>query len=59
MLKVITEQTAIKKHAGQFNKKFKPFIDEEIKVNWDIREPVFPLKYHGRVTWASGNFHAR
>jgi hypothetical protein len=32
MLRVIADQPAIKRYAGQFNKKFKPFIDEEIKV---------------------------
>lgn len=49
MLKVITEQTAIKKHAGQFNKKFKPFIDEEIKVKLGHQGASFPAK----VSWSS------
>lgn len=49
MLKVITEQTAIKKHAGQFNKKFKPFIGEEIKVKLGHQGASFPAK----VSWLS------
>ncbi|KUG23762.1 5-methylcytosine-specific restriction enzyme mcrb related [hydrocarbon metagenome] len=49
MLKVITEQAAIKKHAGQFNKKFKPFIDEEIKVKLGHQGASFPAK----VLWSS------
>jgi hypothetical protein len=49
MLKVITEQAAIKKHAGQFNKKFKPFIDEEIKVKLGHQGASFPAK----VSWSS------
>ena len=48
MLKVIVEQPAIKKYAGQFNKKFKPFIDEEIKVKLGHQGAGFPAK----VLWS-------
>ena len=48
MLKVIEEQQAIKKYAGQFNKKFKPFIDEEIKVKLGHQGAGFPAK----VLWS-------
>lgn len=44
MLKVIADQPAIKKYAGQFNKKFKPFIDEEIKVKLGHQGASFPAK---------------
>ncbi|MBN1365821.1 MAG: hypothetical protein JW976_13510 [Syntrophaceae bacterium] len=47
MLKVITDQTAIKKYAGQFNKKFKSFIDEEIKVKIGHQGASFSAK----VVW--------
>lgn len=49
MLKVIAEQRTIKKHTGQFNKKFKPFIDEEIKVKLGHQGASFPAK----VSWLS------
>jgi hypothetical protein len=48
MLKVIEEQAAIKKYAGQFNKKFKSFIDEEIKVKLGHQGAGFPAK----VLWS-------
>jgi hypothetical protein len=48
MLKVIVEQPAIKKYAGQFNKKFKPFIDEAIKVKLGHQGAGFPAK----VLWS-------
>jgi hypothetical protein len=48
MLKVIEEQPAIKKYAGQFNKKFKSFIDEEIKVKLGHQGAGFPAK----VLWS-------
>ena len=48
MLKVIADQAAIKKYAGQFNKKFKPFIDEEIKVKLGHQGAGFPAK----VLWS-------
>jgi hypothetical protein len=48
MLKVIAEQTAIKKYAGQFNKKFKPFVDEEIKVKLGHQGAGFTAK----VSWS-------
>jgi hypothetical protein len=48
MLKVIEEQLAIKKYAGQFNKKFKSFIDEEIKVKLGHQGAGFPAK----VLWS-------
>jgi len=48
MLKVISDQPAIKKYAGQFAKKFKPFIDEEIKVKLGHQGAGFPAK----VLWS-------
>jgi hypothetical protein len=48
MLKVISDQSAIKKYAGQFAKKFKPFIDEEIKVKLGHQGAGFPAK----VLWS-------
>ncbi len=48
MLKVISDQPAIKKYAGQFNKKFKSFIDEEIKVKLGHQGAGFPAK----VLWS-------
>ncbi|MFA5322245.1 MAG: hypothetical protein WC373_06170 [Smithella sp.] len=48
MLKVIADQTAIKKYAGQFNKKFKPFIDETIKVKLGHQGAGFSAK----VLWS-------
>jgi hypothetical protein len=44
MLKVISDQPVIKKYAGQFNKKFKPFIDEEIKVKLGHQGAGFSAK---------------
>jgi len=49
MLKVITEQAAIKRYAGQFNKKFRPFVDEEIKVKLGHQGASFSAK----VSWSS------
>ncbi|HUN54314.1 MAG TPA: hypothetical protein VMU29_04080 [Smithella sp.] len=46
MLKVIADQRAIKKYAGQFNKKFKPFIDEDIKVKLGHQGAGFPARVH-------------
>lgn len=48
MLKVIADQPAIKKYAGQFNKKFKPFVDEAIKVKLGHQGAGFPAK----VLWS-------
>jgi|SRR5208283_5827591 len=48
MLKVIADQPAIKKYSGQFNKKFKTFIDEEIKVKLGHQGAGFPAK----VLWS-------
>jgi hypothetical protein len=48
MLKVIEDQPAIKKYAGQFNKKFKPFIDEQIKVKLGHQGAGFSAK----VLWS-------
>ena len=48
MLKVIADQKTIKKYAGQFNKKFKPFIDEEIKVKLGHQGASFSAK----VLWS-------
>ena len=48
MLKVISDQPAIKKYAGQFAKKFKPFIDEEIKVKLGHQGAGFSAK----VLWS-------
>lgn len=44
MLKVIADQTAIKKCAGQFNKKFKPFVDEVIRVRLGHQGASFSAK---------------
>jgi hypothetical protein len=48
MLKVITDKAAIKKYAGQFNKRFKPFIDEDIKVKLGHQGAGFSAK----VLWS-------
>ena len=48
MLKVIAVQPAIKKYAGQFNKQFKPFVDEEIKVKLGHQGAGFSAK----VLWS-------
>ena len=48
MLKVISDQAAIKKYAGQFAKKFKPFIGEVIKVKLGHQGAGFPAK----VLWS-------
>lgn len=48
MLKVIADQQAIKKYAGQFNKKFKPFIDATIKVKLGHKGAGFSAK----VQWS-------
>jgi hypothetical protein len=48
MLKVIADQLAIKKHVRQFAKKFKPFIDEKIKVKLGHQGASFPAK----VLWS-------
>ena len=48
MLKVIADQKAIKKYAGQFNKKFKPFVDEQIKVKLGHQGAGFSAK----VLWS-------
>jgi len=48
MLKVITDPKAIKKYAGQFNKIFKPFIDEAIKVKLGHKGAGFSAK----VLWS-------
>lgn len=44
MLKVVVEQRAIKKYAGLFNKRFKPFVDEELKVKLGHQGASFPAK---------------
>ncbi|OPY84972.1 MAG: hypothetical protein A4E71_02317 [Smithella sp. PtaU1.Bin162] len=44
MLKVITDQTAIKKYARQFIRSFKPFVDEQIKVKLGHQGASFPAK---------------
>jgi hypothetical protein len=44
MLKVIADQTAIKKYARQFAGKFKPFIDEKIKVKLGHQGASYPAK---------------
>ncbi|MCE5210609.1 MAG: hypothetical protein LLG40_03535 [Deltaproteobacteria bacterium] len=44
MLKVIADQRAIKKYAGQFNRKFKPFVDEQIKVKLGHQGASFSAK---------------
>ena len=48
MLKVITDQPAIKKYTRLFVKKFKPFIDEAIKVKLGHQGASFPVK----VLWS-------
>ena len=48
MLKVIADQKAIKKYAGQFNKKFKPFVDEAVKVKLGHQGAGFSAK----VLWS-------
>jgi len=44
MLKVVADQASIKKYAGQFNKRFKPFVAEEIKVKLGHQGASFPAK---------------
>lgn len=44
MLKVITDQPAIKKYTRQFVRRFKPFIDEQIKVKLGHQGASFPAK---------------
>lgn len=44
MLKVVTDQKAIKKYAGLFNKKFKPFVTEMIKVKLGHQGASFSAK---------------
>lgn len=48
MLKVITDEFAIKKHARQFVKKIKPFVDEQIKVKLGHQGASFEAK----VSWS-------
>lgn len=48
MLKVIADQRAIKKYAGQFNRKFKSYVDEQIKVKLGHQGASFPAK----VLWS-------
>ena len=48
MLKVITDQPAIKKYTRLFVKKFKPFIDEAIKVKLGHQGASLPAK----VLWS-------
>ena len=48
MLKVITDQTSIKKYTRLFAKKFKPFIDESIKVKLGHQGASLPAK----VLWS-------
>jgi hypothetical protein len=48
MLKVIEDQPVIKKYVRQFVKRFKPFIDEEIKVKLGHQGASFPAK----VLWS-------
>jgi len=49
MLKVITDRTAIKKYSGQFNKKFRPFVDQEMKIKIGHQGASFPA----RVLWST------
>ncbi|MBN1471918.1 MAG: hypothetical protein JW925_09055 [Syntrophaceae bacterium] len=44
MLKVIADQKAIHRYAGQFNKKFISFVDEGIKVKLGHQGASFPAK---------------
>jgi len=48
MLKVITDQTDIKKYTRLFVKKFKPYIDETIKVKLGHQGASLPAK----VLWS-------
>jgi hypothetical protein len=48
MLKVVADQPAIKKYTSLFVKKFKPFIDETIKVKLGHQGASFPAK----VLWS-------
>jgi hypothetical protein len=48
MLRVITEERAIKKYAGLFHKKFKPFVDEQIRVKLGHQGAGFSAK----VAWS-------
>jgi len=57
MLKVIADQRAIKKYAGQFNRKFKPFADEQIKVKLGHQGASFSAKiFWSKKTGHLGNF---
>ncbi|MGB5217668.1 MAG: hypothetical protein WBN66_05170 [Smithella sp.] len=49
MLKVVAAQKAIKKYAGLFNKKFKPFVDETIKIKLGHQGASFSA----RVLWSA------
>ncbi len=48
MLKVIADQPAIKKYTRQFARKFKPFIDEQVKVKLGHQGASSPAK----VLWS-------
>ncbi|MGV8056964.1 MAG: hypothetical protein AB2L12_02860 [Smithellaceae bacterium] len=48
MLKVIADQPAIKKYTRQFVRKFKPFVDEQIKVRLGHQGATSPAK----VLWS-------
>jgi hypothetical protein len=48
VLKIVDDEKAIKKYARQFSGKFKPFIDEQIKVRLGHQGASFPAK----VSWS-------
>ncbi len=48
MLRVVSDKAAIKRYAALFNKKFKSFVDEEIKVRLGHQGAGFPAK----VAWS-------
>lgn len=48
MLKVVADQLAIKKYTRQFVKKFKPFVDEQVKVKLGHQGASSPAK----VLWS-------
>lgn len=48
MLKVIADQRTIKKYTGQFNRNFKSFISEQIKVKLGHQGASFPA----RILWS-------
>jgi hypothetical protein len=48
MLKVVSDKAAIKRYAALFNKQFKPYVDEAIKIRLGHQGASFPAK----VSWS-------